>query len=346
MLSSRELVLRTVAGEASNFVPVMPYMYDVAAEISGISIIDFYTDPERMAVAQLNLYERLGQDVIAVGSDNFYIAEGFGCRTTRNRDELPALVSPAAGSFEQIFELAVPDPRTDGRMAVMLEALRLIKRQVGDSVALRSPGTGPFALASYLVGTQRWLLEIAQVERGLPGANEEAVQHALRLATEALVRFGEACLEAGADILHCGDSLASCSVISPATFERFSFPYCREVFTAWKDAGAPCTLLHICGNSTKVLDLYVRTGADVIEVDSVVDLARARVIVGDRAALAGNLDTVEVLLRGTPSEVHRAARNCIQAAGPGGRFLLGSACLVPRKTPLENLRAMVEAARA
>jgi uroporphyrinogen decarboxylase len=324
----------------------MPYMYDVAAEIAGVPLIEFYTDAERMAAAQLELHERLGQDVIAIGSDNFYIAEGFGCRTTRKRDELPALISPAVGSFAGLFDLEAPDPRTDGRMPVMLEALRLVKRQLGKSVALRSPGTGPFALASYLVGTQRWLLEIAMLERGLPDANEEAVHHALRLATDALILFGRACLEAGADILHCGDSLASCSVISPATFERFSYPYCKQVFAAWHDAGAPCTLLHICGDSTQVLNLYAQTGADLIEIDTVVDLVRARAIVGDRAAMAGNLDTVEALLRGTPSEVRQAARDCIRRAGPGGRFLLGSGCLVPRKTPLENLRAMVEAARA
>ena len=36
--------------------------------------------------------------------------------------------------------------------------------------------------------------------------------------------------DAGADILHCGDSLASCDVISPRTFERLSYPYLKKVF--------------------------------------------------------------------------------------------------------------------
>ena len=39
--------------------------------------------------AQLTLHELVDQDVICIGSDNFYMAEGFGCQTTRDETELP-----------------------------------------------------------------------------------------------------------------------------------------------------------------------------------------------------------------------------------------------------------------
>ncbi len=80
-------------------------------------------------------------------------------------------------------------------------------------------------------------MEVAMIEAGLEGANEPAMHHALDLASEALIRFGIACWDAGADMLHCGDSLASCDVISPKTFERFSYPYLKKVFDAWADHG-------------------------------------------------------------------------------------------------------------
>jgi uroporphyrinogen decarboxylase len=320
-------------------------MYDVAAEHAGVSLRQFCSSGPVMARAQLALQADLQQDVIAVGSDNYYIAEGFGCRTLHHDNEIPSLEQPACSTIKDVFELEVPDPAVDGRMPVMIEAIKIIKQEVGDELAIRSPGTGPFALASYFIGSEAWLYEVAMIEANMSEANEPAVRHALQLATEALIGFGKACLAAGADILHCGDSLASCNVISPGTYQRFVMPYQQQVFAAWKQAAAPACLLHICGNSTPVLSQYAETGADVIEIDNDVPLAEARRVIGQRAALMGNMHTVNELWRANPDECRRAAQRCIREAGERG-FVLGSGCIVPRQTPIENLREMVRAARA
>jgi uroporphyrinogen decarboxylase len=344
-LSSRQRVLRAIRRQPTDCVAVAPYMYDIAARITDLPMIDFCRRGDAMAEAQLRLHELLGQDVIAVGSDNYYIAEGLGCETRQNAEELPTLARPAANSLSEIGQLGVPDPTSDGRMPVMLAAIRQVRSAVGDEIAVRSPGTGPFALASYLIGTENWLYEVALAEAGMSDANEAGLHCALQLATNSLIAFGRACIDAGADILHCGDSLASCNVISPQTYERFAFPYQQQVFQAWHEHGAEVCLLHICGDSTKVLDLYATTGADVIEIDHAVDLSVAKQAVGRRAALMGNVHTVTELLQGDVAAVRDSAQRCIRQAGPGGGFVLGSGCIVPRDTPLENLQAMVDVAR-
>jgi len=345
-LTSRQRILNAIQRRPTDCVAAMPYIYDMAAAVSGVPLKDFYTRPESMVQAQLALHEQVGHDVIAIGSDNYYIAEGFGCQTTRSDDEIPSLIGPPLADINNIFDIEVPDPATDGRMPLMIEALKLARKAVGDEVALRSPGTGPFALASYFIGSQNWLMEVALVEAGLEGAKEAAVLHALDLATEALIRFGKACHDAGADILHCGDSLASCNVISPRTYDRFSFPYSQRVFAAWHAYGARACLLHICGNSTPVLERYADTGADLVEIDNAVNMAVAKERIGDRTAIVGNVHTVTELLQGTPETVAASAQRCIDQAGPGGGFLLGSGCIVPRFTPIENLRALVETAHS
>jgi len=344
-LTSRERVLRAIDRRPTDVIPVAPFMNDLAAKVYGVTVGQFVTSGEVMARAQLALHEALGQDVIFIGSDNYYIAEGFGCQTNIPEDEIPNLRRPAVEAISDVYALKVPNPLTDGRMPVMLEATRRLRGMVGDSVALRTPGTGPFALASYLVGTEKFLLEVGLIEGGLPGANPEAVHYALNLAAEALIAFGQACFDAGSDILHCGDSLASCDMISPRTYERFAFPYQQKVIQAWKGYGAR-TLLHICGNAAKVLPLYAATGADIVEIDHKVDLAYAKQTIGDRTCLLGNLDPVSVLWQGSPDRVRREAERCIAAAAHGGGYMLGSGCMVPRIAPLENLRAMVGAARA
>ena len=77
-LSSRERVIRAIRREPTDCVVAMPYCYDVAAQNAGVPLLDFYTDPQAMVRAQLDLYHKVGYDVIAIGADNYYIAEGFG----------------------------------------------------------------------------------------------------------------------------------------------------------------------------------------------------------------------------------------------------------------------------
>lgn len=71
------------------------------------------------------------------------------------------------------------------------------------------------------MGTQQFLIELAKVEHGLYDADEKAVFYLLELCTEALIEFGEAMLSVGADIVQCGDSLASLDMISPAMYKIF-----------------------------------------------------------------------------------------------------------------------------
>jgi uroporphyrinogen decarboxylase len=342
-MTSRERVLRTLDRREADTVPVGPMMLDIGATVIGADVGDFCADPSVMAKGQLTLHERVGQDIIFVGSDNYYIAEGFGCVTEHPRDETPHLARPPLERIGDVYDLRVPDPLTDGRMPVMLEATKLVRAAVGDDVAIRTPGTGPFALASYFIDTQNFLIEIGLANAGVEGSEPEAIHHALDLAADALIAFGKACADAGSDLLHCGDSLASCDVISPKDYEKWAFPYERKVIQAWKAYGAR-TLLHICGDSSKVLDLYAETGVDVIEVDHKVDLAYARSIVGDRACVIGNVDPVTVLLQGTPETVRAAATRCLETGSDGG-FILGSGCIVPRMSPLDNVREMVATAR-
>ena len=344
-LTSRERIRRAICGETTDCLAVAPYMYDVAAEYCRIKLRDFYSDPRIMADSQLALHEAVDQDVISIGCDNAYLAEGFGCQIRYEADEIPSIEKPAVEALKDVFSLVVPDPSSDGRMPVMLEAIRLVRQAVGETIAIRSPGTGPFALAGHLLGTQQWLYEIGMAEAGSDEANETAIQHLLDAAADALIRFGQACSDAGADVIHCGDSLASCDMISPQTYRRFAWPQQRRVIRAWKDYGVRATLLHICGDSTQVLKDYAATGADLIEVDHKVHLGTARQSVGEEAALIGNLDPVCVLLQGTPETVRSVAKECIQQVGPNGRYILGSGCIVPRHTPVENLREMVGVAR-
>ena len=117
-------------------------------------------------------------------------------------------------------------------------------------------------------------------------------------------------------------------------------PRHQQVFQAWKEAGA-LTLLHICGNTTRILDALAQTGADIIAIDHAVDLRLAKQRIGNKVCLIGNIDPVSTMLQGSVSEVEAAARSCLDAAARGGGYILGTGCEVPQDTPLENLQALI-----
>ncbi len=319
------------------------------ARVAGVRIGDYCRSGRIMAEAQYRAWQVYEQDMLVPQSDNYYIAEGFGVEVDHYADATPTLKTPAIRGLQEIEQLRVPDPQRDGRMPVYLEAIRRLVEMTRGELAVRAPGTGPFSLASHLMGTEQFLVELAAVERHPGGPAEVALKRLMDLASDALIAFARACLEAGAHIVQAGDSLASPDMISPATYRKWAWPAERRFFQTIKPAAeghGAATLLHICGNTTAVLELMADTGAQMLELDHKVSLKTAKQCVGDRVCLMGNLDPVELLWRGTPEAVDRAARQAIGDAGSGGGFILGSGCEVPVDAPVQNIKAMIDAVRA
>ncbi len=158
--------------------------------------------------------------------------------------------------------------------------------------------------------------------------------------TAVAIAFAEAQLEAGADIIGLGDAVAS--LVSPAMYRQFALPYEQRIFAAVKAKGG-LARLHICGNTTKILADMPGSGADLIDLDWMVDMAQAAEIYGDQVAICGNFDPVAVMLQGSPAQVAEATRRCAQQGGP--RWFSGAGCEIPDGTPHQNLRAQSLALR-
>jgi len=348
-MTSLERILAAQRLEMPDVVPVAPYMGNHGARVAGVPIGEYCRSGKQMAQAQLRAWEIYGQDMVVAQSDNYYIAEGFGVKVEHYHDSTPTLKLPAIQDLDEVDSLCVPDPQKDGRMPVYLEAIQRLADQTGGQVAVRAPGTGPFSLASHILGTERFLIELAMAAKEPDGQAEQKLKALMDLSTRALIDFAKACLEAGAHVVQAGDSLASIDMISPQMYRTWAFPSERAFFEAVNPLAAragAAALLHICGNMTPVLEVMADTGAHILELDSKVNLAVAKARVGNRVCLMGNLNPVTVLWQGSAAEVERAALEAISDAGANGGFILGSGCEVPVAAPQENLKAMIHAARS
>jgi uroporphyrinogen decarboxylase len=233
-------------------------------------------------------------------------------------------------------EIRVADPERDGRLPVHLRAVELVRKEVGGDIPVFRYVPGPFTLAGLLRGQQKFFLDLMR--------NSDLVRGILKPATESSRRFAVAAVEHGANIVVVADPLASTSVISPKMFDQFAFSCTKEVVTAITEAGGVPSL-HICGLTTPILKRMVATGTRIVELDYPVDLGFAKKEIGGSVCIEGNVNPSQTLLGGKPEDVEKEARECITMAGGGGGFILSSGCEVPLDAPLDNVRAMVEAAR-
>jgi uroporphyrinogen decarboxylase len=331
-------------------IPVGAFVGSMAAKFAGIKISRYVTDGAAIAEAQYKLWQETGSDVVITAADAYYLAEAFGMKTEIHEDRLPTAERPPLENLMDALNLEPADPYRAGRMIVYIQAVEELAKKLKGQVAIRSTGTGPFSIAGYLLGLDNFLMKLAEIDSGeTEDWEEKALNHIMNIAAETLISFMIAQVKAGADIAYIGDSLASPNVVSPATYRKYAFPYHKKIIDAVRpilneyDASI---VLHICGNTAAILKDFTATGIDLLDIDSVLDLAMVKNEIGDRVCSWGNINPV-FLEKASPSEIEEEAKRCINAAAAfEGGFILGTGCFISDNTPVRNLAAMSKAAHS
>ena len=286
-------------------------------------------DPQQMAKLALAAPTLAGIESARVPFDLCVEAETLGSVVERGRIDIqPSIKEPVLKDLGKIDELEYPDPEKDGRMAIVVEAIRLLSEETS-SLPIIGGITGPFTLAGQLRGVEALLMDIYD--------NPAIVRKLLRFSQEVLTLYGKALERNGADAILIIDPSAGSELLGKKHYEEVAFPYCSGLV---KSLSSP-TILHICGDSKPILDLMVKTGVDGVSLDHLVDIKDAKKIIGNRASIIGNINPTGTLFLGDPEKIRKEARECIRK----GVNILAPGCGIPPRTKLENIRAMVEAAK-
>ena len=169
------------------------------------------------------------------------------------------------------------------------------------------------------------------------------IHHALEWATEAHIRFAKAQLEAGAHATSMGDAYAGPELISPEMYRSFALPYEKKVAEQIRQLGKPYSV-HICGNTTKIIQDMGMTGAKILEIDWKTDMGYARSVVPDDVVLMGNINPSDPLCIGDPETVMMQAKDILEKTAGRG-IILSSGCALGANTKPENMQALVQAAK-
>jgi uroporphyrinogen decarboxylase len=336
-MNAYERVMSAINLEVPDRVPVVPQILYTTAHLVGFKFKEVMNESKKMAKALVAGYKEFGYDGIYAGWESSFnhMAEAMGCKLKIPEDGIPSVAESVIKTKSDIEKLKEVDPKRDGRLPIHLEVIKLIKNMVKD-VPIFSCVPGPLTLASLLRGTERLLMEII-TDKGF-------VHEVTKKACEASKIFAIEKIKCGADIIVIADPIASGSIISKEMFMEFSMPYIKEVVKAISSENA-IPSVHICGNTSSILEEIPNSKAKIFEVDHVVDLKLAKKILFKKVCVQGNINPGGKLLLGSKEDIEKEVKECIEKAAENGGYILSTGCEVGYKTPLENIRILVDATK-
>lgn len=330
-MTSYERYSLRLRGQAVDRIPNFNIFMQFAAHYIGKPLREYYLDHRALVAANLAMIEDFQIDIAQAISDPYREASDLGMLVSYPDDGLPLSTVPLLQEPQDLAKLKLVRPEDGRRMADRLEAIRLFREQVGGEVPIMGWVEGAFAEAADLRGVGTLMMDLFE--------RPQWVVEFLEFCCQQEILFARAQMEAGADIIGLGDAVAS--QVSSEWYKIYAQPYEKRIFDAVHDKGG-IARLHICGNTSHLLEPMAQTGAEIIDLDWMVDFAHAAEVYGASGpALCGNFDPVAVMLQGTPDQVSQAVRHCAVVGGAKNFSCAG--CEIPDGTPHANLRAQSEA---
>jgi [methyl-Co(III) methanol-specific corrinoid protein]:coenzyme M methyltransferase len=292
----------------------------------GVSFPHAHLDANAMAELALAGHEILEFDTVMPEYSVHQESAALGCEVDwGDRDTMPDGKTFPHADFSDVD---VPENILEKpSMRVVLDALSILRRNVGDEVAVVGKVMGPWTLSYHVAGTQNFLLQI--------GMGETAkVIRMMRQLMSVTIGFAKAQFQAGADVVVLADHVTG-DLAGPYHYEELLLPIHREITP---QVGGPL-ILHVCGNCNDRLDLFAKGGFEAYHFEWQMDAKAVVKKVGHLMSLVGCINNAQVLYQGKPDEAYAQARYAIEA----GVNVIGPECAIPLATPVENLKAIVAA---
>ncbi len=331
-ITPKDRVLSALRGEKTDRVPVscMTQLGLIEAmEQTGARWPEAHHDAAKMATLGSSLYKLAGLEAARIPFCLTVQAENFGCQVEFGTVDSTPGVRKAA--FSTLEEVRFPDNFLGrNRIPTMLEATKILHKEHPELPIIIGI-EGVFTLAGHLMGIEnllKWSIK-----------SRDSISKVLEFTTRANIEYSKALIDAGADVICVADPTASPELLSPRDYAFFIKPRLREVADAVRGKGA-LSVLHICGNVTRIVKDMAESGFDGLSVEEKIDLAKARELIGaPRPALIGNVAAAKSMFTGKPEDVVQEAKKSLAA----GANILAPGCGMAPRTKLENVRALVSA---
>ncbi|AKB37788.1 Methylcobamide:CoM methyltransferase MtaA [Methanosarcina siciliae C2J] len=302
-------------------------------DLTGAAWPEAHSDPEKMATLALAGYEIAGLEAVRYPYCLTVLAETMGCNVRMGtKDIQPSVLShPFSGGPEK---LEVPEALLEkGRIPTVLKATEILAARTGgengkEETPLIAGMEGPLTVFTHLAEVKNYLIWTIK--------KPDYVSAFMETCTEICIEYANAFFDCGADALSMPDGgIVGSRMMPPSVLENSVKPFYERLC---KKVKGPI-ILHICGDAGDALGTLSECGFEAISIEEKVTLKAAKEAIDGRARLIGNVSPSRTLLFGTPDAVKAEAKQCLS----DGVDILAPGCGIAPRTPLANIRALVEA---
>jgi len=312
-------------------IPCAPSVYEHAAALIGRTPWEVSRDADLMFAAHREAYLEYGHSPIVVGIDIYNLeAEAYGGVVVEpSGNGIPAIADHTVPSAKAGMELRPYDPRRDGRIGMVADVGRRLKRTI-PGADVRLPVSGPFSIAVSLRGINGLMMDVLDEP-------ETTAAWLMRLA-ENQAAFCRMIVDAGLDVAFF-ESAAAPPMLSPVLFHEIELPALKRVMrVAAEIAGHPVPCV-IGGNTTSILEGILATGTGYVVCPfEAPDQAAwlAKTAGRPEVVVRVNMD-LRIVTRGPAEAILREVDRVVALAQTRGNCVLGTGAL-PYETPPENVK--------
>ncbi len=299
---------------------------------TGAAWPEAHSDPEKMAALALAGHRIAGLEAVRYPYCLTVLAETMGCNIRMGtKDIQPSVLSHPFSKGPE--NLRMPENLLEkGRIPAVLKATEILadmtENGTQNEIPLIAGMEGPLTVFTHLAEIKNCLIWALK--------KPDCFNAFMETCTELCIEYANSIFDRGADALSMPDGgILGSRMMPPSVLEDSVKPFYKRLC---EKVNGP-VILHICGDVGDSLRTLSECGFEAISIEEKVSIKAAKEAIGDRARLIGNVSPSRTLLFGTPDAVKAEAKECLSA----GVDILAPGCGVAPRTPLANIRALVEA---
>lgn len=304
----------------------------------GLNHMDYYLDPELWFQSNLKIHQEY-PDIIFVPS--WWMEYGMAAEPSALGAKIKFWQDNTPSEYHTLYHIEdvdnFPDYEVlnDAFMAMTLHRIKMQKQRIFDNgyVLPIVTSRGPLCTAGFVRSTTDFMIDLVE--------NPEYAHKLISLCTNLIIDW----LKAQAEIM--GDTVESIFIlddivgfINEEHYQEFAHPYLKKICDAF-----PKDWIKIYHNDADInacMDYLPDCGFHVLNWGKQTDIEEVKDRIGDRMCLMGNVNPLEVGVRGTPEEVIDATTEVLEKSGGEGIILSVGGGTSPGM-PRENILAMQKA---
>ncbi|AWN75061.1 uroporphyrinogen decarboxylase [Legionella anisa] len=290
-------------------------------------------NPELACEVTLQPLRRYALDAAILFSDILTIPDAMGLGLYFSEGEGPCFHRPIHDA-QAITHLQLPETES---LAYVMNAVRLIRREMPKELPLIGFAGSPWTLACYMVegkSTRDFKRILHLIYTESEAAHILLHKLALSVATYLIEQ-----IKAGVNSVMLFDTWGG--ILTPENYQKFSLDYMQKIVHQIKAHYPDIPVILFTKGGGQWLEKMLITGCDALGVDWTCDLGEARQRVGNHVALQGNLDPSVLLTSKQCIREHVKKVLASFGSGSGHIFNLGHG--ITPDVPPEHVAAMIEA---